>query len=339
MSDASVPVIDPISQVSLRQTAEYQSRSPIAPGVSSSVSNMPETSRPSYNALTQSLFKFKPSHSAEASDILLKEVSLASKEEIGKAQTLALNAIQEKKRQNWIEVREKIEEAQVELEKAKKASKKKGFLSNISAVLTGIAGVLTMAVGAAMVLSGAGIGLGGVLLALGAMSFFSSADQIVQHQKGVGIFGRMVESMGGSEEQASRWDVGVNISLALVVAIGSVLAFRYDSAWGSAHTMSQSLSQARHASEGISTAASIGAAATEVSAASIGYVAAKHIDEEGKRAVAAELQAQNEQFNDYSDQILARISALNTQFNAMLDDVMASIRDRGETLARAKFTG
>lgn len=104
--------------------------------------------------------------------------------------------------------------------------------------------------------------------------------------------------------------------------------------------MSKTATMAQHGANTVNAAATAGSASSQIATAKLSYDAAnKTADANELQAKSLELQALTDNLNDAIDEIMTRISGENSIFNAMLDNVSTSIKDRGETLARARFAG
>ncbi|WP_341367302.1 type III secretion system translocon subunit SctE [Yoonia sp. BS5-3] len=275
------------------------------------------------------------------------------------------------------ESQKSIEEAKEAREKSKKSGLFGKIFGGIAAALSIIAGAILIATGPFTF--GATAVLGAALIVGGVTSSMMLIDQKVAEEKGTGIFGtiatKVMEARGFSDEaiekNAAKWDkafTGIAISIMIISAVatmGAGFAASGASLGAASATAASAGSTAGGAAGAGSTVAvtaasnsvswtarfqqissvigsviMVGQSTANMSSAVFGYQAAEDQSNAQKRqADNLRLQAFNELLNDFIDQILARVSGTQKQFNAMLDEVVTSIKDRGDTLARAKFSG
>lgn len=369
MSDISVKGAVPVQQITSQPDGVTQS-GPTA-GVSSAVAAgyVPDAVVQSYEGITQSLSKFFPALTGDKIDILIAEASLKLKEIVGKTETQELNAKEEQKRQNAIEQRAKAEDSQKKLDEAQEAAAKAKKSGLFGKIFGGIALALSVVAAGLLLASGVGAPLAAVIVVGVVASVALYADGYVAEANGTGIFGTIatsiMEARGFSdeaiEEHSAKWDkIGRGVMIALMV-VSVVVTFGATAASSAGSAASTGVNSATTATTGASTATTVGGvsigsaqsavtilqAGTTIGASTATMITAKRAfdaanfqaDAQDAQAQLTEMQALNQLLDDFIDQILARVSATNSQFNAMLDDVVTSIKDRGDTLARAKFAG
>lgn len=378
MADISVRETTPVQKITSQPNDVYQNTIKVGTGSVASAGAIPDPIGQSYEAVSQSLSKFFPTLTGDKIDILIAEATLKLKDIVGKTEINELHAKEEQKRQNAAEQRAAAEDAQKSLEDARaaEAKAKKGGL--FGKIFGGIAAAIAIVAGAILIATGAGAVLGAALIVGGVASATMLADQIVAEKNGgTGMFGlmatRWMEARGFSDEaiekHAANWDKafkGIAITVMILSAfatMGAGFASSGVTAGGTAAAGAGSTAAAaggtggtvaitaasnstraidmfQKASTAVSTAALAGSGVATATTAVFSFQASQdQADAFRNRADVARSQALNELLNDFIDQILARVSGTNSQFNAMLDDVVTSIKDRGDTLARAKFSG
>ncbi len=374
MSDIAVTGANPVQRIT-SQPDGVQESGPGA-GVSAAVAAgvVPDAVVQGYEAITQSLVKFFPTLTGDQIDILIAEATLKLKEVVGKTEVNELQAKEEQKRQNAAEQRAAAEDAQKALEEAQAAEKKAKKGGLFGKIFGGIAAVMSIVVGAALIATGAGAPLGAALIVSGTASALMLVDQIMMEKTGSGLSSTMlkvavqiveilpgvdindekVAALGEKLDNAFKWVMIAVMVASAVVSLGVGVSAMMSSATATATASAGAGGQALNVVEkgsttwntvnkiatGVTAVATAGSGSATIATAKFSYDASnQQADARETQADVLRARALNDLLDDFIDQILARVSGTNSQFNAMLDDVMASIKDRGDTLARAKFSG
>ncbi|MEL6683372.1 MAG: type III secretion system translocon subunit SctE [Pseudomonadota bacterium] len=375
MADLAVTGANPVQKVST-QSGNVDQQAPSAGlGSVADAGALPVVTAQSYQAITHTLSKHFPTITGDKIDILIAEASLKLKDIVGKTDVNELITKEEQKRQNAAEQKAAAEDAQKAMEEAKAAeakAKKSGLLGKI---FGGIATALSIVAAGLLIASGVGAPLAAALIVGVVASTMLLIDGAVAERNGTGILGSIataiMEAKGFSDEaierNAAKWDAGFKgfmIAVMLIAAVASLgmmvsgvgaaaSAGGAAAASGTANGAGGTINVAEKGSRLVTFAntmkpfVSAAQSGTQIAASGISInTAMTQLDAARGQADAQELQADrirlqalNELLDDFIDQILARISGSNSIFNAILDDVVASIKDRGDTLARAKFTG
>ncbi|MEM9785842.1 MAG: type III secretion system translocon subunit SctE [Pseudomonadota bacterium] len=374
MAEITVREAIPVQKTTSQTHDVYENKITVGAGTVGPGGAVPDPINYSYEAISQSLSKFFPTLTGDKIDVLIAEASLKLKDIVGRTEVNELNAMEEQKRQNAAEQRAAAEEAQKSLEEAQAArekSKKSGLMGRIFGA---ISAAVSIVVGAALIMTGVGAVAGGLLLASGIVGALATLGSFIREEHGVGLLGFMAKRAMEDwtnldaetiERRTSRWDkagTALAITTMLVLAVASMgyaaygIAGAGQAAAAGAKTASLTDDAVQLTKETMTTAekwagfinkgsVAVDTAMTgvevgySVHSAVQGYLAAKdQADAQRNQADNLQLQALNELLDDFIDQILARISGTNTLFNAMLDEVVQSIKDRGDTLARAKFS-
>ncbi len=303
-----------------------------AAGIAAQGGAAPDPSSPAVQNILSSLSEFFPSRNAEDVDILLARTTLEQQEVVGKTNTNELVAKEEQKRESLAEKTKTLEEAQKKQEEAEAKQKKGGFFNKLKQAFQAIGAVLTMAIGAALIATGVGGPVGVALVGLGAMQMVMMLDSLVaQHNDGFGLMGSMWKAMGASDDVARGFDIAFQVTMTVAIVAGAILTARADVA---------AAQFAQGAALVIGATTTIATSSLSVKSAVVNKEAAfAQAEAQDTQAKSQEMQAFTEILNDFIDQILNRISGAASQFNAMLDDISTSVKDRGDTLARANFTG
>lgn len=377
MADTTIRETGTVQNVTSQTQDVYQNSIKVGDGSVASAGPVPDPISQSYEVVSQSLSRFFPTLTGDKIDILVAEATLKLKEIVGKTDTNELNAKEEQKRQNAAEQRAAAEDAQKALDDAKAAEAKAKKSGLFGKIFGGIAAALAIVVGAILIATGVGAVLGAALIVGGVASGMMLADQIVAEKNGgTGMFGLMatkfMEARGFSEEaierNAAKWDKAFKIVAITVIVLSAVAtmgagfsassasagsaaaggAAGAAAAGGTTGTMtltaasnvSRVVDLIQKVSTGVSSLAMLGSGVATATTTVFSYQASQDQAEAFRsQADVARAQALNELLNDFIDQILTRISGTNSQFHAMLDEVVASVKDRGDTFARAKFAG
>ncbi|MDX8355152.1 type III secretion system translocon subunit SctE [Cognatiyoonia sp. IB215182] len=378
MADTTIRETGAVQNITSQTQDVYENSIKVGNGSVASAGPVPDPISQSYEVVSQSLSKFFPTLTGDKIDILVAEVTLQLKEIVGKTDTNELNAKEEQKRQNAAEQRAAAEDAQKALDDAKAAEAKARKSGLFGKIFGGIAAALAIVVGAILIATGVGAVLGAALIVGGVASGMMLADQIVAEKNGgTGMFGLMatkfMEARGFSEEaierNAAKWDKAFKIVAITAIVLSAVVTMGAGFAASSASAGSAAAGSATGAaaaaggttgtvtltaasnvsrvadliqkvSTGVSSLAMLGSGVATATTTVFSYQASQDQAEAFRnQADVARTQALNELLNDFIDQILTRISGTTSQFHAMLDEVVASVKDRGDTFARAKFAG
>ena len=174
-----------------------------------------------YAQITISLGKFSPALSGDKLDIFLAQITAEIKDKIEESEKSKATIEMEKKQSASAEKRAKLDEAEEKMEKAEKKSKKAGFWGKLRNAFQIIGSVLSIAIGTLLVATGVGAAIGGLMIASGVVGLIMSIDQAIAEKTGSGMMGNLAKAFGASDEEAAKWDMGFQITMAVVgIALG-----------------------------------------------------------------------------------------------------------------------
>ena len=362
----------PPAERSNEQLLDDRIHDPVAPGLGGQMADDMPTDE--YQAARRKVMRSYESMMAALSPLISKrdegdlDVELASaiekmKEVIGDVQTTKLLNDNERKRLTLHEKQQKIQEAEENLTQAAEKSEKKSLWAKITAIFTVVAAAVELVLGAITCV--ANPVAGAAMVASGALGIVLAADSIAEAFNGEGF-------LSGDAKVGLMAAMGVLtvFSIASCLGLGSkaVKAAKSLSAKVSAQT-----GQSAAATAGQSAAATAGQsanaaqAANTVGRASVAAEAAGNImsgiaqtgeiagtivvasydveigelrsDAGRARADAKAIEAMTLLLDEFIDVLMEQISGENSRWAAMLEEIMASMDDRGESKARARFSG
>ena len=327
----STPSVTSAGSAPVQKKEPGQETPTTSAGIAAQGGAAPDPSSPSFQVVASSLSQFFPALSGEEIDIKIAQATLQLQEVVGKTNTNELVAKEEQKRESLAERTQKLEEAQAKQEEAEAKQKKGGFLNRLKTAFQFIGAALTVAIGAALIATGAGAAFGAVLVGMGAIQMMMAIDSVVAQETGFGITGNIVKAFGGSDELARGFDIAYQVIATVAIIAVSIMTMRADVLVAEF---------AKGAALVVGAVTTITSSSVAIKSSVVNNQAANaQADAQDLQADGQDLQAFNELLNDFIDQILNRVSGAATQFNAMLDDISQSVKDRGDTLARANFTG
>lgn len=306
------------------------------------------------NAVTLSLNAFMTTSGSNVdTTVLLVQVAVAMRDTEALGQTNKINSDMEAKKNQAREKQEKLEEAQKKMDEAEEKKKSGSLIDKIKLAFAWIGAALAVATAAIMFATGVFAPVGAMLIVAAVVAITMAVDATVAatNDKGLGIAGSLrymdMKAQGKTEEEAmesaQKADMGFRIALA-VVGVGAAIASGGASMTGAARAIASTVSEAgkmaRVALSISEASASVASAGVDAGRTVVTYqettlrADAKNLQGEGKKDEAI-----MQMLDEAIDQALSRLMAVGDSFNAMLDSIMDSVRDRGNTMAKAQFRG
>lgn len=325
----------------------------------------------SYESMMAALSPLISKRNEDELDVELASAIGKMKEVIGDVQTAKLLNDNERKRLTLHEKQQKIQEAEENLTQAAEKSEKKSLWAKITAIFTVVAaavefvlGVITAfanpVAGAAMAASGAlGIVLAadsiaeafngegflsgdekvGLMAAMGVLTVFSIASCLGVGSKAVKAAKSLSAKVSAQTGQSAAATAGQSAA-ATAGQSAATTAGQSANAAQAANTVGRASVAAEAAGNIMSGIAQTGEIAGTIVVASYDVEIGELRSDAGRaRADAKAIEAMTLLLDEFIDVLMEQISGENSKWAAMLEEIMASIDDRGESKARARFSG
>jgi hypothetical protein len=258
----------------------------------------------------------------EDADVELAEAIHGSKNAQDRSNRLALLNDQEQRRLAAADKIEAMRESQGKMEKAREHAGRARVWKKISAAFQIISAVFMVAAGVLTGLTGGG----GMLIVAGVMTILSAADSLAAEKDGKGF---MSKGMA----------IAVTV-IGAVLALGTLGASAFGFAGKSAEATSKAVAVAHNATNW-ATGATVVAAALGTIGAQVINVRGAEYQREGKNyhAQSKAIEADQRFLDELWQTLFGHWEEANESFSAMIDAVKSSLTDRGDTLARVRFSG
>lgn len=328
----------------------------VGPGAAGGTGPAPDSNDPASPGnisitVVMSLVNFKPPGEVDTAIVVamialeLKHIQEETNSNKIKIDQEAVRSVLAIKKGQLEQAGEKIEAALAKEENASIWDKiKMGFEALGAALMVGLGAALLAIPGFQVA--------GAMMIAGGVMSLIMVADTMTKElsESGMGIAGNLALLNGESEEAARDFDLGFTIGVAVVglaMSVGSGIAgFK-----AAAKTIEavQTLAKAWQqvvgkALQSVATATdsaiNVVTATADIVAGVKRYDAADlRADSNELRADAKEKEAVIESINSSIDIAMAAMMASSNRFAEILEDILLSVKDTGNTLSQARFTG
>lgn len=294
-----------------------------------------------YTEMMAALGSLLPQMSGDMVEVFLAEITAKMKESEDKASTDKYKSDQEAKRTELGAKKAKIDEAEKKIQESIDKRNSGNIFDIIGLIFQAIAAALAIVLGA--LLSAVCPVAGALLIAAGVVGIIMMVDSAVQMATGLGIAGNIAKAAGASPEECAKADMGFRIAMAIVgiaLAIASAVVTGGASFATAVQQLSNAVQSFQKVAQTIQNITTMASAVNEVVTTSIKADAAVTEGEAKKlQAKAMEKDANIQLLEELIDMSLQRLIAAGNRFNEMMDMITDMIKDKGDMLSNAKFTG
>jgi hypothetical protein len=294
-----------------------------------------------YTEMMAALGSLLPQMSGDMVEVFLAEITAKMKESEDKASTDKYKSDQEAKRTELGAKKAKIDEAEKKIQESIDKRNSGNIFDIIGLIFQAIAAALAIVLGA--LLSAVCPVAGALLIAAGVVGIVMMIDSAVQMATGLGIAGNIAKAAGASPEECAKADMGFRIAMAIVgiaLAIAAAVVTGGASFAGAVQQLSTAVQSFQKVAQTIQNITTMASAANDIVSTAIKTDAAVTEGEAKKlQAKAMEKDANIQLLEELIDMSLQRLIAAGNRFNEMMDMITDMIKDKGDMLSNAKFTG
>lgn len=294
-----------------------------------------------YTEMMAALGSLLPQMTGDMVEVFLAEITAKMKESEDKASTDKYKSDQEAKRTELGAKKAKIDEAEKKIQESIDKRHSGNIFDIIGLIFQAIAAALAIVLGA--LLSAVCPVAGALLIAAGVVGIIMMVDSAVQMATGLGIAGNIAKAAGASPEECAKADMGFRIAMAIVgiaLAIATAVVTGGASFASSVAQLSNAVQSFQKVAQTIQNITTMAEAVNTVISTSIKTDAAITEGEAKKlQAKAMEKDANIQLLEELIDMSLQRLIAAGNRFNEMMDMITDMIKDKGDMLSNAKFTG